>query len=107
MTKKNEEAKQSDKKQSTESTSDKGRVQNAYNIMVTYDEPMGGVVTIVAESPDQAKERLLAMLTKHSNVKIHDVYNVADIPELQAAFELANERNNAKESEDETPPTVN
>jgi len=67
--------------------SDENTPLKAYNVTVRFDDPMGGVVTVAASSPEEAKKKLLAMFQNHRNVEITDVYDLDDAPVIREAME--------------------
>lgn len=58
-----------------------------YNLAVTFDVPMEGVVTIAANDENDAKEVLTKMFKHRKNVEIIDCYNVKDAPGIEEFME--------------------
>jgi hypothetical protein len=80
-------------------------MKKAYHISFTFDEPRPGVITLVDETPEQAKEQLAKLLEGFNNLEIHDVTDLDDVPFLKKAFEAHQDREAtlAEALEDEAP----
>lgn len=82
---------------------------NVYHIAFSFDDPKPGVISIPAESAEEAKKVLLEMAKNMRNVTIVDIIDAAEVPQLQEMIERA--RNSAVEDaeiiEDDTKETIN
>lgn len=58
-----------------------------YNISFTFDQPQPGVITIPADSADEANSALLKMLEGFSNVVIHSTVDLEEVPFLKHMYD--------------------
>ncbi len=71
----------------------------AYHISFIYDQPQPGVITIPAETPEDATAKLNEMLVGYTNVKIMQVVDLEEVPFMQLMFNRQQEQAESMEED--------
>ena len=59
----------------------------AYHLSFVFEQMQPGIITLPADSPEHAKERLHEMLAEFKGVKIFQVTDLEEIPFMQKMFD--------------------
>lgn len=87
--------------------------KNIYHIAFSFAEPRPGVITVPADSPEEAKDLLLKMAKDMVNVEVHEIVDSKDIPDFQKAIAnkmIADQQvadNETKDLDDEDKKVIN
>ena len=70
--------------------------KEVYNAVITFDAPMEGTVTVAANDEEHARKIIEEMYAKRSNLKIVDIYNIVNSPEMKKAYDAQSQASKAQ-----------